>query len=164
MILRALRVGRLMRVTKWAKKMNVIIQTLKDAAPSLGSLGMLLLLVMFMYAIIGMRLFGFANVTNQTTVNYHCNFNNFFNSFLTLIRSATGEAWDSIMYDLGRTNSIIFQCASSQEYSDLVANNMTTNKCGNQLVAVIYFFTFIILVCQIFLNLFIAIIVDSYVA
>lgn len=46
----------------------------------------------------------------------------------------------------------------------MVANNMITNKCGNQVGSVLYFFTFIILVCQIFLNLFIAIIVDSFVA
>ena len=38
-----------------------------------------------------------------------------------------------------------------------------TNKCGTS-AAIAYFFTFIILVCQIFLSLFIAIIVDSFVA
>lgn len=73
-------------------------------------MGMLLILVMFMYSIIGMKMFGFANVTDQSTVNYHCNFKNFLNAFLTLVRSATGEAWDSIMYDMSRSKSILFQC------------------------------------------------------
>ena len=79
------------------------------------------------------------------------------------MRSATGEAWDSIMIDMTRQRSILFQCVDEQEYSDLVANNFETNKCGNG-YAIAYFFTFIILVCQIFLSLFIAIIVDSFVA
>ena len=74
----------------------------------MGSLGALLILFMFMYAIIGMKLFGFANVTDQTTVHYHCNFKNFFESFLLLARSSTGEAWDSIMFDMARKRSILF--------------------------------------------------------
>lgn len=40
---------------------------------------------------------------------------------------------------------------------------MNTNKCGTD-ASIFYFFTFIIIICQIFLNLFIAIIVDSFVA
>ena len=159
-----MRIGRLLRVMRFAKKLQIIFKTLTEAAPSLASLGMLLLLVIFMYSIIGMKMFGFVNVTNQTTVNYHCNFKNFFNAFLTLVRSATGEAWDSIMYDMGRSKSILFQCESSQEYAELVANKMVTNRCGSKAGSALYFFTFIILVCQIFLNLFIAIIVDSFVA
>lgn len=130
-ILRSMRIGRLLRVMRFAKKLQIIFKTLTEAAPSMGSLGMLLVLVMFMYSIIGMKMFGFANVTEQSTVHYHCNFKNFFNAFLTLVRSATGEAWDSIMYDMGRPKSILFQCEQNQEYADLVANNMITNKCGN---------------------------------
>lgn len=38
-----------------------------------------------------------------------------------------------------------------------------TNGCGNYGLAVIFFVVFIILVCQIFLSLFIAIIVDSFI-
>ena len=56
----------------------MIFKTLTEAGPSMGSLGFLLVLFMFMYAIIGMKLFGLVNVTDQTTAHYHCNFRNFF--------------------------------------------------------------------------------------
>jgi hypothetical protein len=130
----------------------------------MGSLGMLLILLMFMYAIIGMKLFGFANVTDQTTVHYHCNFKNFFQAFLLLCRSSTGEAWDSIMFDMGRQKSILFQCQDSQNYENLIANNMKTNKCGSGLASFGYFISYVIIVMQIFLNLFIAIIIDSFIS
>ena len=107
-ILRSLRIGRLLRIFKSAQHLQVIFKTLTEAAPSMGSLGMLLLLLMFIYAIIGMKLFGFANITAQSTVHYHNNFKNFFNSFILLMRSSTGEAWDSIMFDMARQKSILF--------------------------------------------------------
>jgi hypothetical protein len=107
-ILRSLRIGRLLRVMRFAKNLQIIFKTLTEAAPSLGSLGMLLLLVIFMFSIIGMKLFGFVNVTEQSTVHYHNNFKTFFNSFLLLLRCATGEAWDSIMLDMARKKSIMF--------------------------------------------------------
>lgn len=82
---------------------------------------------------------------------------------MLLFRSATGEAWDSIMIDMARPRSILFQCVDSQTYDDVAAANMVTNQCGTN-GSIVYFFTFIIIICQIFLNLFIAIIVDSFVA
>lgn len=82
----------MIRVIKNFKKINIIFHTLTEAAPSLASLGSLLLLVVFMYAIIGMRLFGFANVTDQPSINYHSNFKDFFNSFFLLLRASTGDS------------------------------------------------------------------------
>jgi hypothetical protein len=51
----------------------------------------------------------------------------------------------------------------SQEYSDLAAANMVTNKCGTP-ASYPYFIIYIIVINQIFLNLFIAIIVESFVS
>lgn len=107
-ILRSLRIGRVLRILRKAKKLQIIFNTLFEAIPSMASLGMLLLLLMFMYAIIGMSQFGFANITDQDNADYHANFTNFLNSFITLFRCATGEAWDSIMFDFGRGHSILF--------------------------------------------------------
>jgi hypothetical protein len=90
-IVRSLRIGRMLKVIKNAKQINIIFQTLIEAAPSIASLGSLLLLVIFMYTIIGMKLFGFANVTNQPSINYYSNFKDFFNSFFLLLRAGTGE-------------------------------------------------------------------------
>ena len=161
-ILRSLRIGRVMRLLRKLKKLQIIFNTLIDAIPSMGSLGMLLLLLMFMYAVIGMSQFGFTNSTDQENVEYHANFKNFLNSFLLLFRSATGEGWDSLMFDFARGKSITFQCVADMDYESYAANGFVTNKCGNPTIAYFFFVSFIILCCQIFLNLFVAVIVDSF--
>jgi hypothetical protein len=61
-ILRSLRLGRLLRLLRSMKKLQIVFNTLFEAVPAMASLGALLLLLMFMYAIIGMNVFGFANV------------------------------------------------------------------------------------------------------
>ena len=53
-ILRTLRIGRVFRLVKRAKKLQIIFQSLLNSAPAMGSLGLLLMLLMFMFAIIGM--------------------------------------------------------------------------------------------------------------
>jgi len=63
-ILRSLRIGRVLRLLRKMKKLQIIFNTLFEALPSMASLGMLLLLLMFMYAIIGMSLFGFSNISD----------------------------------------------------------------------------------------------------
>lgn len=63
-VVRTLRLGRMFRIIKNFKTIGVIFQTLTEAGPSIVSIGSLLLLVVFMYAIIGMKLFAFANVTH----------------------------------------------------------------------------------------------------
>ena len=52
-ILRSLRIGRIFRLVKRAQKLQIIFAALLDAVPSMGSLGLLLFLLIFMYAIIG---------------------------------------------------------------------------------------------------------------
>lgn len=48
------------------------------------------------------------------------------------------------------------------DYDSYVENNYTTNKCGSKVSAYLYFVSFIIICVQIFLNLFVAVVVDSY--
>lgn len=63
-ILRSLRIGRVLRILRKFKKLQIIFNTLIEALTPMASLGMLLLLLMFMYAIIGMSQFGFINITD----------------------------------------------------------------------------------------------------
>lgn len=78
------------------------------------------------------------------------------------MRNATGEAWDTIMYDYMRETSITFQCKPNYDYYDWLNNDKTMNGCGNPTVSIVFFYSFNIIVSQIFLNLFIAIIIDSF--
>ena len=77
------------------------------------------------------------------------------------MRCSTGEAWNSVMMDAARPRSILFQCNPEADYYSILANNMQTDGCGSD-VSLLYFQSFSLLVSQIFLNLFIAIIIDSF--
>jgi hypothetical protein len=57
MFIRAFRVARLFRLLKRVKIMKIITDTLIVTLPSLINVGRLLLLIVYMYAVLGMQLF-----------------------------------------------------------------------------------------------------------
>ena len=102
-ILRALRIGRILRLLKRAEQLKIIFHTLLDSLPSLCSLGLLLIIIFFMFAIIGRSMFGFTQINEpMVELNEHVNFRDFDNSFLLLFRCSTGENWHKIMFDFAR--------------------------------------------------------------
>jgi hypothetical protein len=136
--------------------------TLFDAAPSLGSLGLLLIILFFMFAIIGRNLFSFAGIgAPNVELNEHANFRDFWTSFLLLMRCATGESWHMVMFDLARTYSLTNQCREGENYESMMQNGGEPFGCGSP-IAFGFFLIFQILVSQIFVNLFIAIIIDGF--
>jgi len=106
MIARTLRIGRVFRLSKRVEAIQVILLTLIEAIPSISALGILLGLLFFLYSIIGMSMFCFTALGGE--LNYHVNFQSFITGALVLMRCATGEAWDTIMYDYMRQKSILF--------------------------------------------------------
>ena len=48
------------------------------------------------------------------------------------------------------------------EYEEFEANGFVSNKCGSPTIAFGFFISFIIFCVQVFLNLFVAVIVDSF--
>jgi hypothetical protein len=66
------------------------------------------------------------------------------------------------MHDCMRDRSVIFDCMDSPDYTDYVANGKETNGCGYPTVALLYFVSFLLIVTLVFLNLFIAIILEGF--
>ena len=142
----------------------------------MGSLGLLLFLLIFMYAIIGVQQFGLIKIDGgihdidgyyqgQDAMHRHANFQTFGTAFFTLFRCATGEAWNSIMFDSARGRSIMFQCRAEEDYYTWMENGGTIYDafmCGSPGIAFAYHMSFQIIVSQVFLNIFIAIIIDSF--
>ncbi|KAH7932161.1 hypothetical protein HPB51_029474 [Rhipicephalus microplus] len=58
---------------------------------------LLIAMLFFIYAIIGMQVFGNIRFDPDTEINRHNNFQSFFQSLILLFRCATGEAWQAIM-------------------------------------------------------------------
>ena len=157
-ILRPLRILRVFRLVRRAKSLNIIFETFLITIPALVNIGSLLILFLYLYAILGVALF--AEVKLQDDLNTYANFQTFPKSFLTLFRASTGEGWNYIMYDAVRQHSPLFQCIENPIYEDYVESGETVgwgNKFGQ-----VFFMSFIVIVQLIFLNLFIAIILQGF--
>jgi hypothetical protein len=74
---------------------------------------------------------------------------------------STGESWHELMYDCARPKSITFECNENVTYEKDIKFGKI-NGCGNPAAAFIYFISFMVMVSFIFLNLFIAIIIERY--
>ena len=98
----------------------------------------------------------------QEALNVHANFQTFPTAFLTLLRCATGENWDMIMFDLSRTRQIDFECRYNETYETIQANGGIPFACGSQATSIIFFILFQLICSQVVLNLFIAIIVEAF--
>ena len=141
--LRALRVGRIIRLIKKAEKLRIIISTLLDTWQSLGSLGLLLLLFLFTFSVIGCSLFAKVKIGEpQEALNAHANFQHFSTAFMTMVRCATGEDWDLIMFDLARGQSIDFECKEDQTYEEITAPGGEPFTCGSPGAAFAFFILF----------------------
>ena len=82
---------------------------------------------------------------------------------MTLVRCSTGEAWNSIMIDSKRSRSIIFQCDDNDfDYDLYVANGFKTYNCGSSASSLIFFLIYYLMVPLVFINLFIAIILQGF--
>lgn len=82
-LLRAFRILRLLRLLKrGGKSMYLIFNTLVITMQSLANIGGLLLLIMYIYSIIGMIYFG--EVKRNGNMNDYINFETFTNAFITL--------------------------------------------------------------------------------
>ena len=66
------------------------------------NVGGIMLLIVYIYAVIGLNIFSTVKPDNSTLENKFLGFTQFYISFLTLIRSATGENWNELMMALSR--------------------------------------------------------------
>ena len=147
-VLRILRLARVFRLVRKLKGLRMLFNTLIISLPGLLNIGALLFLLCFVYAILGMNLFG--KVKFGENLNADSNFTNFGNSLLVLLRMVTGEAWNAIMYD----------CMISEDCDKGV--DCARGECCGSAGAPMYFISFIIFGSFITLNLLIAVVLDNF--
>lgn len=142
-LFRIFRIFRVLRLARSAPGIQLLISTVVYSVPVIMSLGVLMVSLLFVYAIAGMALFG--TVRYGSYLNEDANFETFLRSMVTLFRSSTGESWNGIMHDLMVQPPF---CAAQ--------------KCGYPTLAPIYFMTFIVLATFLLLNVLVAVIVDNF--
>ncbi|KAM3865195.1 voltage-dependent T-type calcium channel subunit alpha-1H-like [Diretmus argenteus] len=101
-IMRVLRIARVLKLLKMATGMRALLDTVMQALPQVGNLGLLFMLLFFIYAALGVELFGKLECSEENPcegLSRHATFDNFGMAFLTLFRVSTGDNWNGIMKD-----------------------------------------------------------------
>ncbi|KAJ3614390.1 hypothetical protein NHX12_017964 [Muraenolepis orangiensis] len=101
-IMRVLRIARVLKLLKMATGMRSLLDTVMQALPQVGNLGLLFMLLFFIYAALGVELFGKLECSEENPcegLSRHATFDNFGMAFLTLFRVSTGDNWNGIMKD-----------------------------------------------------------------
>ena len=134
------KVARLVRLVKHLKGLRDLLETLVASLPAFWNVGALVALLFFIYAYVGVILFGTTPRTNANeggSLDEHANFESFPRAVLTLFRVATNDEWVGVMRD----------CAG-----DAVTG----------LAAYPFFVSFVVLVSMVMLNLFTAVIIENF--
>lgn len=148
-VLRVLRVVRVLRLIKFAKGIQSLLLTLMYSAPALLNVATLLFLVMFIFAVIGMNLFG--NVVPNGAINDFVNFRDFGNSMVLLFRLMTSAGW----------NDILDACMVQPPDCDPEWEGLANGNCGAPVSAQFYFVAFVLISFLIMINMYIAIILEN---
>lgn len=158
-VIRAMRVARILKLIKGSSGLKVIVKALVSLSLNLINILGLLILLVFIYAVLGMNIFH--GVMYQEHYNESTNFRSFDSSLILLIRCITGEGWDLIMHDLGLQGKSYdgTECVPDQTYQDWSADGIL--GCGFKFTYV-FFFVFVVLSQMVFINLFIAFVLQAY--
>ncbi|KFO09714.1 Voltage-dependent T-type calcium channel subunit alpha-1I, partial [Balearica regulorum gibbericeps] len=92
-IMRVLRIARVLKLLKMATGMRALLDTVVQALPQVGNLGLLFMLLFFIYAALGVELFGKLVCNDENPcegMSRHATFENFV---------STGDNWNGIMKD-----------------------------------------------------------------
>uniref|UniRef100_A0A4W3J3B8 Voltage-dependent L-type calcium channel subunit alpha n=1 Tax=Callorhinchus milii TaxID=7868 RepID=A0A4W3J3B8_CALMI len=149
---RLFRVMRLVKLLSRGEGIRTLLWTFIKSFQALPYVALLIAMLFFIYAVIGMQVFGKVAMQDHTQVNRNNNFQTFPQAVLLLFRCATGEAWQDIMLAClpGK------RCDPESDYGP--GEEFT---CGSNF-AIIYFITFYMLCAFLIINLFVAVIMDNF--
>jgi hypothetical protein len=105
--MKALIILRLLKILKQFKSLRVKLECLNAIFRQCANLLSLILLMFWIFAIIGLNTFSF--VKHQVEINENNNFSSFGNAMELLFRCATGEKWNMIMRELAMSKQTILK-------------------------------------------------------
>ncbi|XP_028810170.1 voltage-dependent L-type calcium channel subunit alpha-1C isoform X1 [Denticeps clupeoides] len=148
---RLFRVMRLVKLLSRGEGIRTLLWTFIKSFQALPYVALLIVMLFFIYAVIGMQMFGKIALRDNSQINRNNNFQTFPQAVLLLFRCATGEAWQEIM----------LACAPNRPCEKGSETEQTSEDCGSQF-AIIYFVSFYMLCAFLIINLFVAVIMDNF--
>uniref|UniRef100_A0A3B4XXN5 Sodium channel protein n=1 Tax=Seriola lalandi dorsalis TaxID=1841481 RepID=A0A3B4XXN5_SERLL len=153
-VIRLARIGRVLRLIKSAKGIRTLLFALMMSLPALFNIGLLLFLVMFIYAIFGMS--NFAYVKKESGIDDLFNFETFGNSMICLFQITTSAGWDGLLAPI--LNKKEDECNAKLEHP----GSYVIGDCGNPSVGIAFFVSYIIICFLIVVNMYIAVILENF--
>ncbi|XP_072649406.1 sodium channel protein type 11 subunit alpha [Canis lupus baileyi] len=144
-IVRLARIGRILRLVRAARGIRTLLFALMMSLPSLFNIGLLLFLVMFIYAIFGMNCF--CKVNEEFGIDDIFNFKTFVGSILCLFQITTSAGWDALLRPMLQSKD---SCNPNLDSRHLPA------------IAITYFVSYIIISFLIVVNMYIAVILENF--
>ncbi|XP_023195929.1 voltage-dependent R-type calcium channel subunit alpha-1E isoform X2 [Xiphophorus maculatus] len=155
--LKLFRAARLIKLLRQGYTIRILLWTFVQSFKALPYVCLLIAMLFFIYAIIGMQVFGNIKLNEETHINQHNNFKTFLGALMLLFRSATGESWQEIMLScLGGQ-----QCETDPSLPPAALTTDQKEGCGSDF-AYFYFVSFIFFSSFLMLNLFVAVIMDNF--
>lgn len=149
---RLFRVLRLVKLLSRGEGVRTLLWTFIKSFQALPYVALLIVMLFFIYAVIGMQVFGKIALVDGTQINRNSNFQTFPQAVLLLFRCATGEAWQEILLacSYGKLCDPMSDFQPGEEYT-----------CGTSF-AYFYFISFYMLCAFLIINLFVAVIMDNF--
>uniref|UniRef100_A0A8C4V8A3 Voltage-dependent R-type calcium channel subunit alpha n=1 Tax=Falco tinnunculus TaxID=100819 RepID=A0A8C4V8A3_FALTI len=152
--LKLFRAARLIKLLRQGYTIRILLWTFVQSFKALPYVCLLIAMLFFIYAIIGMQVFGNIRLDEESHINRHNNFRSFLGSLMLLFRSATGEAWQEIMLSC-------LEGKGCEPDTTATSGQNENERCGTDL-AYVYFVSFIFFCSFLMLNLFVAVIMDNF--
>ncbi|CAG9569826.1 unnamed protein product [Danaus chrysippus] len=154
---RLFRVMRLVKLLSRGEGIRTLLWTFIKSFQALPYVALLILMLFFIYAVVGMQVFGKIAIDDETPITRNNHFQTFPQAILVLFRSATGEAWQDIMMGVSPDPDV--RC--DENYKEEEGEDEGGGSCGSVL-AFPYFISFYVLCSFLIINLFVAVIMDNF--
>ncbi|RUS74825.1 hypothetical protein EGW08_017415 [Elysia chlorotica] len=140
-VIRVFRVGRVLRLVKSAKGIRTLLFSLAVSLPALFNIGLLLGLIMFIYAIMGMNFF--QGAPQKYGLDDAFNFDTFLRSFILLFQMCTSAGWSEVL-------------------SGLISDCPAKGSCLAYTKATLYLASYLIISFLVVVNMYIAVILENF--
>jgi hypothetical protein len=150
-LLRVFRVARIFRLVNTNPGLRKLFKTLVFSFPYISNVAGVMGLLFFIYAVVGMNVFGTVKYGGNLHGSPGANFETFQSAMLLLFRMTTGESYNGVMHD-----------ASIQPPFCSHTTEAGTDNCGSPTFAPIYFVSFLLFSDMLLMNILVAIILDEF--
>lgn len=148
-IFRLARISRILPFFRWSRQIQKLLTGFMMSLPALMNIGLLFFLVVFTYSFVGMRTFG--HVKWGEMIDDMTNFETFWNSMTSMILVSTSSEWNYLLGPILRSPPDCDQATPD-----------SPSNCGNPMAGIIFFSSYILLYLLLVVQLFIAVILESF--